>query len=400
MRRLLGALAIAAVAFPAASVAAAVEPSAFRYTRTLDTDIEGYVVFEPDGPMFEHARDGFADLRVVDADGEQVPWRILPRRERSRGELVLPLNAGRRGNAAVALFDLGPKRRVRDRMMLVVPDRNFVGRATVLGADDRNGPFTRLSTTGIYDITGAQNARSTTAVFPPTDFRYLSVEATGVTRIESAVVSGAPNRAPLVERQAFIVSRRDPDRGRRTVITYDFHNRDIPIVQLRIAGTARRYDRLVHIEGSNDGKRFVGPVDHRISRFPGSQPAPFPFSSTYRYLRLTIENGDDEPLDILLEAWSQSMPIVLERGHTPPFRVLYGGRGVPPASYEFARIPLPRGAATVRGTLGPERRNAAFEPPADTRSFAAKHPEAVQIALALAAVVLGAVGLLALRRRA
>ena len=35
----------------------------------------GLSAFEPDGPMYEHAAVGFADLRVLDARGRQVPWR-------------------------------------------------------------------------------------------------------------------------------------------------------------------------------------------------------------------------------------------------------------------------------------------------------------------------------------
>ena len=49
--------------------------------------------------------------------------------------------------------------------------------------------------------------------------------------------------------------------------------------------------------------------------------------------------------------------------------------------------------------LGPERRNEAFEPPADTRSFAERHPRLIQVALALAAAALAAAGFFALRRR-
>ena len=49
--------------------------------------------------------------------------------------------------------------------------------------------------------------------------------------------------------------------------------------------------------------------------------------------------------------------------------------------------------------LGPERRNEAFEPPADTRTFAERHPGLIKVALALAAAALAAAGFFALRRR-
>ena len=49
--------------------------------------------------------------------------------------------------------------------------------------------------------------------------------------------------------------------------------------------------------------------------------------------------------------------------------------------------------------LGPERRNEAFEPPADTRTFAERNPGLIKLALALAAAALAAAGFFALRRR-
>ena len=52
--------------------------------------------------------------------------------------------------------------------------------------------------------------------------------------------------------------------------------------------------------------------------------------------------------------------------------MLYGGPAVRP-DYDFAQQPEVRGQPAV-AVLGPERRNEAFEPPADTRSFASSIP--------------------------
>jgi hypothetical protein len=49
--------------------------------------------------------------------------------------------------------------------------------------------------------------------------------------------------------------------------------------------------------------------------------------------------------------------------------------------------------------VGAEARNPDYEPPADSRSFAKRHPEVVQAALTLAAIAVAGAGLVALRRR-
>src|SRR5262249_46059646 len=151
-----------------ASLAAGVQPAAaaevdradFRYLRPLVAGAgSGPVLVEPDGALFEHSQPGFADLRIADARGHEVAWRRAPSARSVAPEAVPVLNSGRQGRFAVALLDLGPQRRIRDRVVLEVPDQGFTGRAVVLGADDRHGLFTRLSATGIYDVRGARSAR-------------------------------------------------------------------------------------------------------------------------------------------------------------------------------------------------------------------------------------------------
>jgi len=398
-------LSLALLAPPAAGVqpAAAVEVDRtdFRYVRPLlaDPGIEPVLV-EPDGALFEHSLPGFADLRIADARGHEVAWRRVQSRRSAALQTVPVLNSGHQGRFAVALLDLGTRRRVRDRVVLEVPDRDFTGRAVVLGADDRDGPFTRLSATGIYDVRGAQPARSTVAVFPPSDLRYLLVRATGVSRIIGAAVSAAGERPRLLRRSAQSVSRRQ--NGTRTIVTLDLGSRNVPVDELRIAAETERYERPVTIFGSNHRQRFVPLTVGRIFCFPGSDSAPISIGAHHRYIRIEIDNGDDAPLrGIEVSAWSRSRALLLEGGHPPPYTVYYGSSRANAPSYDFAR--LPTGALgderAMHGRLGSERENPAFEPPPDTRSFATRNPGLVTGALAFVALALGAVGLLALKKK-
>jgi hypothetical protein len=384
------------------AAAAEVNRADFRHVRSLVGNPSGEpVLVEPDGALFEHSLPGFADLRIADARGLEVAWRRIPIEGSVAPEAVPVLNSGRRGRFAVALLDLGPKRKIRDRVTLEVPDREFVGRAVVLGADDRHGPFTRLSATGIYDARGAQRARSTVAVFPPSDFRYLLIRASGVSRIVGASVSGTSERPRLLRRTPRSVSLRQEER--HTIVTLDLGFRNVPVDELRITAKTARYERPVAILGSNLRQRFVPLTAARIFRFPGSASAPIPIGAHHRYIRIEIDNGDDAPLrGIEVSAWSRSHALLLEGGHPPPYTAYYGNSSANAPDYDFARLPISIVGIerAVHGRLESERENQAFEPPPDTRSFTARNPEVVTGALALAALALGAVGLLALRKRA
>jgi hypothetical protein len=380
----------------AASLAAGVQQSDFRYTRTVHAEGSAPVVIEPDGTMFERARVGFVDLRVLDANGSTVPWRPLPRPRATGREPVRVLNSGTEDARAVALLDLGPRREVRDRVVLDVPDTGFVGRVVVLGANSPEGPFTRLSATGIYDVRGAERARSTTAVFPATIFRYLLVRATGVSRIAGATVSGTAGRPPTVVRTPHRIATRQS--GTRTVLTLDFGSRRLPVDELRVSARSARYDRPITVEASDDGRAWRPATAARISRFAGSSPGPIPIGVRARFVRARIENGDDPPLvGVEVSATSRSRALVLEGGHLLPYRLLYGVQTLHAPNYEFARIPFAASRPTAAGVLGPEGPNPAFEQPAEP--FGERHRWLVQAALALAAVAVAAAGFLAFRRR-
>jgi hypothetical protein len=390
MRRFLP---IAVLVLVAAAPASALDASSLRWERTLAVE-NGLAAFEPDGPMYEHAAPDFRDLRVLDARGRQVPWRPRSVRGDEQLQTAQILNAGTQGGAAVALLDFGPERVVRERIQLDVPVAMFVGRAEVDGSHDRQ-TFTRLSSTAIYDVRGATRAISTAVVFPPSDFRYYRIRATGVKEIrgataEAAVAAGAP-----VRREAKIVVRQE---DRRTVIDADVGYRGLRVHELRFASSTPSFDRPVEIEGSMDGKAFFVAGGGRLYRFGDAGETTVPVSSRYRYLRIRIANGDDEPLaDLRLTLRAYRDYILLAPGYASPYRVLYGGTVLRP-DYDFAQQPEIHGRLAV-AALGPERRNEAFEPPADTRAFAERHPGLITVALALAAAALAVAGFFALRRR-
>jgi hypothetical protein len=382
------------------TLAAAVSQDEFRYTRVLPDGVAtGHVAFEPDGLMLAHARGGLADVRIGDANGNQVPWRRVPEDIVGPGPAVL-LNSGRRRGQAVALIDTGPRRRFYERAELDIAGGNFVGRVTVLGADRRAGPYTQLSTTTVFDVQGATSARSTTVVFPPTDFRFLELRATAVSRIGGATVFGPFERSQIVRRRHARLSG-DVERGRTSVYTLDFGVRGIPVTRLEIrADRTARYDRPVRVDGSNDRRVFTPLGGGRMTRAPGMSSRVIDIDSRFRYLRVTIENGDDPPLQfVMTETYGPSFAVMVERGHPTPLRLYYGDRDLDAPSYEFARLPAERPTGILDPSrLAPEQLNPAFELPG--KPFGERHRWLIQVALAAAALVVAAAGFLALRRRA
>jgi len=356
-----------------AALVAALPIDQLRYRRPLTPSGPGVVTLVPDGAMYGHAQADFSDLRVVDAAGAQVPWRRAPEPQSAPRSLRV-LDSGRRGGDAVALVDRGGHS-VIDRVTLEIPDRRFIGSVVVAGSDDRT-TWTTLSRTQIYSVDGAAAARSTTALLPPTDLRYLELRASGVSRIVGASVSSTV-QPRLVRVPAHVTAG-------ASVIRVDLVHR-VPVDELRITSTTPRYDRSFTVTA---GGSLVA-----AGRLRG--PTSVALASRARILRIHVVNGDDPPLQGLrVEVLARPRTLLLAAGHPGPFVVYYGGSVRPPV-YDFARLPAPEPVG--RAVLGPEQANRSFHV-VDTRGFFARHTSLVTAALALAAAAILASGALALRR--
>ena len=388
------------VALIAAGLQSEVDTSEFRYTRALSVGQSGSVVFEPDGAMYAHSRVGFPDLRILDARDTQVPWRTPPIPEAIPPQPVELVARGRLDDVVSVVADRGPAPEAIDRIELEIPDREFVGEAEVLGSNTgTEGSYATLSTTQIYSVRGAVDARSTTAVFPATDYRYLLVRASGVSDITGATVARVSEAPPL---ETVTSSERRRDRARTTVVRLDLGFAKVPVDAVRIESTTDSFVRRVTVEGSNDGRTFVLLGAREIARFRGVDLDRIDVEARHRYLRVTIENGDDVPLaGLRVSAQARPRPLLLADGHERPFRLFYGAQDVAAPSYDFARLPAAETGfeEAQEGSLGPEELNDSFAAPEDERTFFEKNERAVEVLLVLAALVVAAGGFLALRRR-
>jgi len=351
---------------------------AFRYERTIEAPRASVVEVHPDGRLYAHAAPDFADIRIVDGDGHQVPWREAPQPTPIVQRPLRVLDRGRRGAFAVA--------RVRtpvpvDRVTLVVPDRRFVGTVFAYGSTDAR-VWTKVATSQIYSVGGAVVSRSTTVLLPANDFRYLELRATRVSRIDGVLV-GTSSRTQLVRVPASV-------HVADASIVVDLGHAHTPVDELRITSTTPRYDRPFAVS-AHGGVVVTG----RLLRVGGSGTTVVGIGVRTRYLRLIVDNGDDPPLRGLhVAVYARPRPLLVEGGRPRPLTMYYGGRVAAP-NYDFARLPVP--GEPVPAALGPERSNPEFRI-VDRRSVFARHQSLVTATLAAAAGLLVAAGALALRR--
>jgi hypothetical protein len=108
---------------------------------------------------------------------------------------------------------------------------------------------------------------------------------------------------------------------------------------------------------------------------------------------VAVENGDDQPLPIAavrLEMRQRKLCFDVAAAGAGALNLYYGDDPLQAPVYDYARL-FSASRTPLAAELGPEQMNPAYQPPADTRSFADRHPEVLWIALIVVICVLGAV---------
>jgi hypothetical protein len=195
------------------------------------------------------------------------------------------------------------------------------------------------------------------------------------------------------------------ERGRQTVILLDLAL-VLPLDAVTLDATTKAYDRPVHVEESLDGRYFWLGNLGRASRFGRVHRRRYSIERNggTRFVRVTIDNGDDRPLrGIRVRALSHPPELLVAGGATLPYTLRYGSPRLHAPDYDFARLPLKALgiAKATPASLGRETRTAVMprvERPAPLSSTRSYH-WLVVACLALAAIAIAAAGFVVVRRK-
>jgi len=388
------------IAATAAGASQAIDLQRFRYERTLSGAAGHPLLITLDESLLGHARADLSDIRVLDAKGAQVPWRVVPEIAAPQPVSIPLIDVGRENGVLVALLDLGTSRRIVNRINLEIPGSNFVSKVEVRGSDDRVS-FRSLGKTLVYDVKGATHSRSTAISFRSSDLRYLELRAAGLPGITAATVSRQGARRQYRTWKPSSTVRKE--RKTATVVTLDLGYR-LPVTLLNVRAATSVYERPLEILGSSDGSSWIPLAEGRLFHFEGAVQDPIAIDAQTRFLRLRIENGDDKPLGaITVSVLGHPRMLYVKGGAPGPYEMVYGSRSraLRAPDYDLARVPrsalrLDRAAP---GRLGEEVALAPSTIVTPEKSLLDRYPWLIEAALALVAIAFGTVGFLVFRSK-
>jgi Protein of unknown function (DUF3999) len=390
----------------------------FHYERPLQNlpQTSGQACLALDAGIFAHAAPELADLRLY-RDTTETAYVIQTSAPTAAAEQIIkPVNLGKRGGQTVFDADM-PAGKYSD-LQLDITGHDFIATVTVTGKQAQNGSAgTRIGSYTIFDLTKQKLGRSTVLHLPESDFRILHFSIAGpiapdrvnglsVTRLaathpkyatvaesssvaqkghSSVIEFTVPANTP-VDRVAFAPGPAPTNFSRNVGVsavpnappkTVDADGPASPIMNFS--------GNLLRVHRTQDG--------HRIDEEHLSVNAPQEDFNQPAKWTVTIENGDDAPLQIdSVRLQMLERRLCFDAAAGANYALYYGDAALEAPRYDYATLFTPQ-ANTVQVQAGPEQPNPTFQPRPDDRPFTEKHPALLWVALGLAVVLLGFIAL-------
>ena len=361
----------------------------------------------PDAEVYANSSPGLIDLRIIAADGTEIPYKFevsKSKPQRSSFPLALRDKGYVPGQYTTFIADLGRERVLHNEIEILTPSSNFRRTATVEASDD-GATWARVAEQEVYDFTVKEiplTTRDTHVKYTDSTARYLRVrvadEGEGPLEIVGATVFFVKETpAREVSWSASVLGATRDAESRTTVVDVDLGYDGLPSHRLEVRVPDVNFYREVNLETSSDREEWHTVTHAAIyaydtPRFVGNSLTVTYPETTSRYLRLTIFDEDNPPLDVQgVKAWGLGRRLLFSAEPSRSYKLYYGNAEALRPSYDIERVfPYLTTEDLLRASLGPHAENPRFvvveplPPPVSERL-----PWLFPVAVAGAAVIVG-----------
>jgi hypothetical protein len=375
----------------------------FKEIRVPQPPKSEYVFFQVDAEIYDGCRGTLDSLRIIDADGREIPYQLVTKDEREERETFDPKilnNAYLAGDHNSFVLDIGEERPAVNELEIVTSSENFMRRASVEGSNDQTEWNLLQETAYIFDLPSTIRSKHLRIEFPLSNFRYLRAtvfdDGTGALEIGGAKVFKTRREEAETELWPMTILERTEDKKNKTTeIVLDAGYRGLPISQFRIDAASRNYHREIQVRSSGDQDEWAvlgtdSIFDYDLPQFEKTDNLlTFRENASGRYFRLSIRNYDDEPLKIvgISGIGLVRRTVLLPRGDKP-HTVYFGNPRATAPRYDLAHhIPYIETENLPRFTLGPRQGNPGYVKPRGP--WSEEHAYLLWVIMAVVIAVLG-----------
>jgi hypothetical protein len=398
-----------------------------RAAITLESEpVKGVAEFAITDEVFDAARADLTDLRIIDDTGAQTGYVL---RVAERKVVATPLSGTLfnqtylPGQQSSATVDFGSKV-MKNRVEVSTDGASFWRKATVESSDD--GVMWHMVVEGAMLIRKQGDAASAayekrTITFPPNDERYLKVTVFNgpddPDKVEIRGVSASRNvEEPAETADVKVLSSKvtQDTEHRETDIVLDLGWRNLPISELRLAFGEANFFRSFALYGRDSERETIKTMREDLP--PAQQVVDTPWEAMtggtlykfsggknpeeslsirpqgkgFRYLKVTIYNANDPPLQFTeAEAKRYVQYAAFQPRAGRRYMLYFGNEQAPEATYDLAQYAgRLRGEGVTKAALETAEANPA-KAPEKQAPWSERHRGLIWVALLAVLVVLG-----------
>jgi hypothetical protein len=336
-----------------------------------------YIMLRLDELVYNGCSDNFADLRIINGSGNEVPYKLIESTgEQSASELKAKLfNMSESAGETTFVVDTGEQSWLHNRISIDTSIEGFVAKVKIEGSADEQKWNMLLENGLVYELSSSGTSVSNLEItYPDADYRFLLVTITNNDNVRVPVdsvrierVKETPSREREIIKTGIVLNKNK----RKSFAVIDLkHRQPSNRIELGVAGT--NFYRQVVIYGSNDSNKkdweeLGADVIYKFETPPQSSATSHKSSKMsikyspggfYRYLKLEIIDGDDQPLEAdSVRVFDYERQLFYKAGRQP-LSLYYGNPKALNPSYDIERVyPYVKNASTSRAGLAPEKDN-------------------------------------------
>ncbi len=354
---------------------ASIDLNKWQYTAVVtveDTPGE-YCALTLTSEVYNVARTDLADIRLIDRDGNQIPYVLARDEDRTEtvryNPAILNRSTDANGNA-LATLDFGGQT-VKNSIEVETAGDNFRREVKVEGSNDNVQFFTIVDRAYIFAVSDKNRHRFSTIDLPSNDYRYIRITVSPMTAEET--------KPAINEVRAFKIEKK-PAQKQAVEITQTEHAEDVnyhtsnyvydmkysrlPVVEIELNIDDASFYRCVTIQGrdahtqkvkidSEDNRQRFSEIElpwntittdaiYRYTDASGKKYErlilPTRWSGAYRYVRIIVNNYDDQPITIRW-ASAKMMPhkIIFPAPSDKSAKLYVGNESASHPQYDLAR---------------------------------------------------------------
>lgn len=312
----------------------------WQYYKEISSASGGLVKFSLDDELFLTAKNDLADLRVIDEDNQEVPYKLIVNAAKNKSEIIYPKilnNSFVSGENSSAIIELEEGQKEINRLKINTPSENFQRNVKVYGSDDSMNWNILVDNAYIYDYTDKKanfKSQNTTLNFSLSVFRYIKIEIADSEGIPVKIsgieaVRYVSERATEIARHPhFEITENKEEKVSEVICDLGFSG--IPTSAVRLNISDENFNRGVLVYASNNEKDWKFNSNgyifrYNMNKFTGENLKINFGETNERYLKIIINNKDNQPLKIFdLVTYSFYREVIFQADPGNSYKVYYG----------------------------------------------------------------------------